>query len=266
MTFMRMMLAATVAVVLSACGGPEAFVETETDLVGEETGAELTAAQLTGRFEVFQGLDGQWYFNLVAGNGEKVLQSEGYTTKASAQRAIGSVKTHGVSEGRYLQREASDGSAYFVLTSTNGQIIGVSQMYATASNAKRGAATVLRVVASTIEEVAAPIAPPTFETFKGLDGKWYFHLRAANGEIVLQSQGYTTKASATNGITSVSTNGVDAARYQVRAAADGKSYFVLRAGNNLVIGRSQTYVSTANAERGAATVTTLLQALVASQG
>jgi uncharacterized protein YegP (UPF0339 family) len=36
----------------------------------------------------------------------------------------------------------------------------------------------------------------TIEVFKGTDGQWYWHLRAGNGEIVTQSEGYTRKASA----------------------------------------------------------------------
>ncbi len=35
---------------------------------------------------------------------------------------------------------------------------------------------------------------PKFEVFKGKE--WYFRLRGANGEIVCQSEGYTTKADA----------------------------------------------------------------------
>src|SRR4051812_30659030 len=45
-----------------------------------------------------------------------------------------------------------------------------------------------------------------FEIFKGADGKYYFHLEASNGRIVLRSQGYTTKASATKGVESVRLN------------------------------------------------------------
>ena len=51
--------------------------------------------------------------------------------------------------------------------------------------------------------------PGRFETFRGQDGKYYFHLLAANGEKVLQSQAYTSLSGAKKGITSVQTNGVD---------------------------------------------------------
>jgi uncharacterized protein YegP (UPF0339 family) len=48
----------------------------------------------------------------------------------------------------------------------------------------------------------------------------------------------------------VKTNGAVVARYEVRAAADGNSYFVLKATNGAVIGRSEMYVSKSGAETG----------------
>ena len=243
------------AVTLTACGPAEAYVDDQT---GETMDAESELASTTGKFETFVGKDGQYYFHLLAGNGEKVLASQGYASAASAQGGINSVSSNGASATRYLHREASDGSRYFVLTATNGQIIGVSEMYATAANAERGAATVQRVVANIISTGAAVQGDTRFETFKGLDARFYFHLKANNGQIVLQSQAYTTKASATNGIASVKTNGAIAARFEVRAAADGQSYFVLKASNGAVIGRSEMYVSASNAQRGIESVTALL--------
>ncbi len=42
-----------------------------------------------------------------------------------------------------------------------------------------------------------------FEIFLGADGKFYFHLKAENGQIIASSQGYTTKQSAENGIEAI---------------------------------------------------------------
>lgn len=39
-----------------------------------------------------------------------------------------------------------------------------------------------------------------FEIFQGKDGKFYFHLKSNNGEIIAQSQGYTTKQHAIAGV------------------------------------------------------------------
>jgi uncharacterized protein YegP (UPF0339 family) len=40
----------------------------------------------------------------------------------------------------------------------------------------------------------------------GKDGKFYFALKAGNGEVILQSQGYASKASCAKGIESVRAN------------------------------------------------------------
>lgn len=43
----------------------------------------------------------------------------------------------------------------------------------------------------------------TFEIFKGSDEHFYFRLKAPNGEIIAQSQGYASKQGAEKGISSV---------------------------------------------------------------
>ena len=40
---------------------------------------------------------------------------------------------------------------------------------------------------------------PFYEVFRGRRGQWYFHLKAANGKIVCQSEGYNTRRGATQG-------------------------------------------------------------------
>jgi len=42
-----------------------------------------------------------------------------------------------------------------------------------------------------------------FEIFVGSDDKFYFHLKAENGEIIAASQGYTSKQSAEYGIDAI---------------------------------------------------------------
>ncbi len=44
---------------------------------------------------------------------------------------------------------------------------------------------------------------PKFQVFKGKDGQFYFRLKAANGEVICSSEGYTTKQSCLNGIQAV---------------------------------------------------------------
>jgi uncharacterized protein len=95
-----------------------------------------------------------------------------------------------------------------------------------------------------------------FEIKKSKDGQFYFHLKAANGEIILRSETYTEKASAKNGIESVKKNAADDSRYERKEEKNGKSMFNLKAANHEVIGTSQGYASTSGREEGIASVKT----------
>lgn len=54
-----------------------------------------------GRFEVFKGIDGLFYFRLKAENGEKIAHSEGYTSKQSAINGIAAVRRCGANAPAY---------------------------------------------------------------------------------------------------------------------------------------------------------------------
>jgi len=45
-----------------------------------------------GKFEIFKGKNGAYYFHLKADNGEIIATSEGYVAKQSAQDGIAAVK------------------------------------------------------------------------------------------------------------------------------------------------------------------------------
>ena len=89
-----------------------------------------------------------------------------------------------------------------------------------------------------------------FELKKSKNGKHFFNLLAANGEIVLTSQLYASSAGARKGIASVRSNSGATDRYERRQGKSGKSHFVLKSGNHRVIGTSQTYSSKAKMEKG----------------
>ena len=84
----------------------------------------------------------------------------------------------------------------------------------------------------------------------GKDGQFRFNLKAGNGQIILTSEGYTTKAACLNGIESVKTNAQDDSRYERKTSTNGKPFFNLRAGNSQVIGNSELYESVAAMENG----------------
>jgi uncharacterized protein YegP (UPF0339 family) len=73
--------------------------------------------------------------------------------------------------------------------------------------------------------------------------QFYFHLATDNGEMILMSERYTTKASAENGVEAVKESAAIDRRYDRRVSRDERPYFVLKAGNNEIVGTSQMYAS-----------------------
>lgn len=97
---------------------------------------------MSSYFEIKSAAGGQFMFNLKAGNHEVVLTSESYATKQGAADGIDSVKTNSPSDSQYERKTAADSSPYFVLKAANGQTIGRSQMYSSASAMEAGIASV----------------------------------------------------------------------------------------------------------------------------
>ncbi len=82
--------------------------------------------------------DHQYCFNLTAKNGQVILQSEAYRSKPAARNGIKSVKANARKASRVERRTARNGKYYFVITAPNGQVVGRSQMYASASGRANG--------------------------------------------------------------------------------------------------------------------------------
>lgn len=93
-----------------------------------------------------------------------------------------------------------------------------------------------------------------YELFQGTDDQYYFRLKAANGEIILQSEGDQAKQGAETGISSVRVNSPLDERYENRTSVNSKYYFVLKASNEKVIGASQMYTTTQGGDKGIASV------------
>jgi uncharacterized protein YegP (UPF0339 family) len=95
-----------------------------------------------------------------------------------------------------------------------------------------------------------------FELKTAANGKFHFNLKAGNGQIILSSEMYETRAAAEGGIDSIKKNAGDETRYERRTSAQGDPYFVLKAGNGQEIGRSEMYNSPAAMENGITSVKT----------
>jgi uncharacterized protein YegP (UPF0339 family) len=91
-----------------------------------------------GKFVITKRKNDEFQFNLKAGNGQTILASEGYTTRAACENGIESVKKNSQDDGRYDRLEAKNGKPYFNLKAGNGQIIGSSEMYESVASRENG--------------------------------------------------------------------------------------------------------------------------------
>jgi uncharacterized protein len=91
------------------------------------------------KFEVYQsGKNNEFRFRLKAGNGQTILSSEGYTSKASCINGIESVKKNAADPKRVNKTTTPTGMFRFALTAANSQIIGTSQNYKSESGRNNG--------------------------------------------------------------------------------------------------------------------------------
>ena len=93
-----------------------------------------------------------------------------------------------------------------------------------------------------------------FDLKKIPSGKHMFNLKAGNGQIILTSELYDSKQAVQNGIASVKSNAATDARYERNMSKKHQPYFVLKAGNGQVIGRSEMYSDSSGMENGIASV------------
>ena len=99
---------------------------------------------MSGKFECYKDKAGEYRFRLKAANGETILASEGYKSKDSCENGIASVQKNCGSDDCYEMKETDSGKFHFNLKSTNGQVIGTSQMYSSESGCRNGMDSVKR--------------------------------------------------------------------------------------------------------------------------
>lgn len=109
---------------------------------------------MSGWFELKKSKSEDFYFVLKAGNGEVILTSEMYTTKAAAENGIASVQKNSPLDERYERATSSNGKPRFNLRAANHQVIGSSELYESESARDAGIESVKRNGASgTIKEL-----------------------------------------------------------------------------------------------------------------
>ena len=118
--------------------------------------------------------------------------------------------------GKFVIRETKTG-VKFDLKASNGEVIGTSEVYSSIAACKNGIESVKKnaevakeKIEDQTEENYEKMTNPKFEMYTDKGGEFRFRLNARNGENILASEGYKSKASCKNGISSVIKNAPDA--------------------------------------------------------
>lgn len=100
----------------------------------------------------------QYYWNLIALNGEPLLTSETYTSKTNALNGIQSSKRN-VADSNFNRKTALNGQPFFTQVATNGEPIGKSEMYNSVQARDNGIAAVKRDAPNaTVEDLTKAFA------------------------------------------------------------------------------------------------------------
>lgn len=243
-----------------------AVVLSTTALVGcasqadDEVSDADSSATAAGKLDLWQANDG-WHFHLAAGNGAILLTSEAYSSRTSAINGVLSVETNGVDPAQYSLKQAANGGYLLHLDAANNEIISFSQVYTTKSNATRAIASCVKAVTTYLDKREANTTGARISVEQGSTNQFRFNLFAANGQVVLSSESYTTAAAAWNGAFAVQDAAALDAGFAILTANDGRFYFTLTAQNGQIVGISQMYTTKASAQAGIASVKSTLAKL-----
>lgn len=114
--------------------------------------------------------------------------------------------------GKFEIKKRKNGEYQFNLKATNGEIILVSEGYSAKAGCLKGVASVKK----------NSIVAERFDKLIASNGKFYFNLKATNGQIIGTSEMYESEAGRNNGITSVQKNAPHAEVVDTTIVPDAK--------------------------------------------
>lgn len=236
----------------------------KTDETAEQP--EKKGRQYNGKYEVYQAGDG-FKYNLKASNGEVLVSSEVYTTRDGVIKAIEAIKRN-VETGEIRVFADKHGNYKFKLTAGNHRVIAISAHYSTEKSAQRASesfkkfaltADIVDIEVKDTDE-ATPITVARGEDKDGGKFEWErfndefsWDLKASNGQILCQAEGYTSKSGLLNSIEVFKKN-VNEGSFKVVKDKNDQFMFKLYTASGRVCAVGESYSSKASAESAANSV------------
>ena len=221
-----------------------------------------------GKFEVYPSGDGYQY-RLKASNGEILVVSEVYTTHDGVLKAIEAVQRN-VETGDIRIIEDKHGGFKFKLTSKNYRVLALGANYSTSASAVRASESFKKfALKANVVEIetpedhdleSSPIEIVNTEDKDGgkylvekFNGEYSWSLKAANGQILVQAEGYTSRSGVLNSVETFKKN-VENGSFKVVKDKSGSFHFKLYTSSGRVAAIGEFYGSKQLAESAANSV------------
>ena len=226
---------------------PIEFIDDDDEEEKDADAKSGAKAKNGGKYEIIKK-HGGFYFLLKANNGQLLLESSGYTTLAGAKKAIETFK-NAVEVGEFSIDVDKNGNFKFILrTSARSQMHYHGETYSSRQSAEKSILSVKRFAATTVvkrmeendEEDAVETLPVETKPLKPEEnkvggkyiieerfGKYYFLLKANNGQLLLESPAFTSEAGAKSGIDTFK-KAADTGVFVTDMDKKGKFRFILR--------------------------------------
>lgn len=200
---------------------PKAIVKPKTTKKTSKEEDTPKGRSYNGKYEVYEIGDG-FQYHLKASNGEILFVSEVYTTREGVSKAIDALKKN-IETGELRISKDKKGLFKFKLVAKNHRVLAISSTYPQEKGAQRASESFKKfaVKADIVDiefedadvKTATPIDVNTKERKAGgkfeiekFDGEFSWDLKASNGQILCQADGYTSKSGVMNSIESFKKN------------------------------------------------------------
>ena len=234
------------------------YDEDEVDRIARYKGKWVVCRVITND----EDCEEMYFFELHASNGEKLLESEEYTTYQGALRGIQTHKTN-ILNGNFKIAVTKKGDYIFKLLSGKNMLLCTGENYPTRARCQSAIDSTIRFAATAIldenvqdiclkvpQEDNTPIEPLP----ENCNGKWiistglsaegqkiyYFELFANNGERLLESEEYTTYTGAVNGIRTHKKN-IENNNFRITLTKRGDYIYKLLNGNGQLLCLGEHY-------------------------
>ena len=234
------------------------YDEDEVDRIARYKGKWVVCRVITND----EDCEEMYFFELHASNGEKLLESEEYTTYQGALRGIQTHKTN-ILNGNFKIAVTKKGDYIFKLLSGKNMLLCTGENYPTRARCQSAIDSTIRFAATAIldenvqdiylkvpQEDNTPIEPLPencngkwiISTGLGAEGQkiYYFELFANNGERLLESEEYTTYTGAVNGIRTHKKN-IENNNFRITLTKRGDYIYKLLNGNGQLLCLGEHY-------------------------